>query len=1237
MKCLVRSVTMLLTPVCVCALVLGCIVLGGVALADGEEHGTVEGLVIDAEGKPVAGAQVHALGMRWKEPADPFADAVEIVTDEEGRFRAELIPRRYFVVVRKGLLTSGGAPRKLLDWSIEAGKALTDIRIPLSQGGLVTGTVVAKADGTPLADAGIILENGLVTRTDGEGSFEFVGIGLREHRIKAVHPGMADRHVDINTAGHEEFDVRIEMSPGYVVRGTVTDEQGDAVVGALVRDYYSGSIVHCKMHQCFTDEKGRYELGTYGFGRQLWSMGVEHKDFAKQSKGGLSPPEDRSVLTVDFVLDQGYAVEGYVRDTNAKPIEGAKVQYNMSVCFVHYKYTKTDDKGHFRLDKLATDREEYILAQCKDYAPAYQKVKPGQGDGVPHLEFTMQPGQVISGKITDRDGNPVEGVTVSPQMSIPGSCRGHYFAWNATTDKEGRFELHSMPKSGVSADIYKWGEYSVIRSCPLKLDGENAIVLDLPAVIMGKVIDEATGRPITKFNVKFGFPTGQRRPDEPSPSFSCHLSGRGQDCTSEEGLFTVEGLICRAPHAVIVSAEGYAPTRTDRVVAQPADHDQWPVAIKLGKGLTLTGTVTAAESGKPVADAEVVLLISPKGKHWYFSMSALTEPSRHGMTTKKVHSDAQGCFEVQGVPEDQVVRMVVRHKDYGMLIAGEIDPAKPVAAELSPGGSIEGSMKGYPGVALKDAAVWLQSRQHQGPDFDRKRGGDGTYSFKNLPAGDYSVILMHNHRNCRSMAVTLAPGQRVHIDFGKLPGARLSGQLTWHGKPVPGVSVKLHAGGKFRQSADAITDGEGRYQIAGIPRGEYLLRAENRKGPEFRPAEKPYAKTRELVTVANKDVEVNLRFHPGRITGKVVDAATGDRVAGEVSISAYPVDRDSTTPDMLVKCTLGESGERHFYATSGSWSSPRALGMLATRRLGNPGNRNEWLWGQPADDGSFELLGAAPGTYTLTVQGPDYSAPGFVTRIVVGPDGHSNPVDMRLDASGALWLRVEDAVTHKPIPKAFVSLCTPRGVFLAMKLRKPVPASEGATCPTGGCCGPGAKYTYQGLMSDDRGLVTMEGLQRGVYGIWVTAPGYCAQWVAPVLTRPAELVADKSSGHLPTTICMQPGCALVLKAARGLLAGIPSPYVVYRIHDATGHVVFPGGEAQRWGTMETGIAPLGSGKSRGYKVDALSPGRYTIAWEVRPGPEQGKRRRRIAGPALYRGNAEFSISSGKRTVVVLDK
>ncbi|NUN53837.1 MAG: carboxypeptidase regulatory-like domain-containing protein, partial [Planctomycetaceae bacterium] len=111
---------------------------------------SLEGVVIDAAGKPVAGAEVRARNQR--PPAEPPWNGGAATTGTDGRFRIEGLPP-----VAQNLTVEYG-PLEWKSWQVRlpSTRPLT-LRIPAG-GMTVLGTVVAEGTGLPVEGASVVLD-----------------------------------------------------------------------------------------------------------------------------------------------------------------------------------------------------------------------------------------------------------------------------------------------------------------------------------------------------------------------------------------------------------------------------------------------------------------------------------------------------------------------------------------------------------------------------------------------------------------------------------------------------------------------------------------------------------------------------------------------------------------------------------------------------------------------------------------------------------------------------------------------------------------------------------------------------------------------------------------------------------------------------------------------------------------------------------------------------------------------
>jgi hypothetical protein len=174
-------------------------------------------------------------------------------------------------------------------------------------------------------------------------------------------------------------------------------------------------------------------------------------------------------------------------------------------------------------------------------------------------------------------------------------------------------------------------------------------------------------------------------------------------------------------------------------------------------------------------------------------------------------------------------------------------------------------------------------------------GEDGAYSFKWLPAGDYTVtpVLENWAFDPPSRTYTgLSADQLEQHYFGTQVGFSVSGLVySSFGAPIQGVAMVLSGDADLTDTTNA----GGIYGFAGLPAGDYEV-TPTRKGYTFNPASKSYA------PLARDMTSQNFSGSPlggsARVVGGengYVDAARGEKatvlitpsVAGSVRLIIY--------------------------------------------------------------------------------------------------------------------------------------------------------------------------------------------------------------------------------------------------------------------------------------------------------------------------------------------------------------
>ena len=145
------------------------------------------------------------------------------------------------------------------------------------------------------------------------------------------------------------------------------------------------------------------------------------------------------------------------------------------------------------------------------------------------VEFRLGPGQTLRGRVVDRDGKPLDGVTVQAM-----NWKGHMsLDWKTKTDAEGRFTWDSAPSDPVLLTLTKPGYVMANQREFQAGKGETQVTMYPPLRVRGKVLDARSGQPIPRFTLvvgeydRFSNPDGQFRQVNWEPALDVEGTSNG--------------------------------------------------------------------------------------------------------------------------------------------------------------------------------------------------------------------------------------------------------------------------------------------------------------------------------------------------------------------------------------------------------------------------------------------------------------------------------------------------------------------------------------------------------------------------------------------------------------------------------------------------------------------------------------------------------------------------------------
>ena len=427
------------------------------------------------------------------------------------------------------------------------------------------------------------------------------------------------------------------------------------------------------------------------------------------------------------------------------------------------------------------------------------------------VDVPLEAGRTLTGSVRDDLGMVVPGAEIAletaggPFDGAPGT------RLTARSGSDGGFRIVGVPVDVSVAWEATAEGHEVSRG---RLGGETSlqVVLERAQRITGRVVD-VDGKPIEDAGVHV---TWARKDDRGVAH--AQRSQPGPIRTSATGVFAFHRLL-RWEGTLVVRSRGYLSTRKDLdALAYLGETRELDLGtLTLGRGRTLPGRVVDAERGTPVGGAEVTA-------EW-----AIAPRFRDGTGAT---SDAEGSFELSGLPEKGAVRLVGKASGYAL---GHVDPspeATSVELALRRGGRVEGVVCGTP-AELARTSVWFgtEARGHSSANV-LEVGSDGRFVVENAEPGRWTFTRAWSLRDAAGRVLggmggvgnaeastTVEDGATARVRLA-CDGILVTGTVVTNGAPVGERILNLSRAN--RDFGDGLVDAaSGRFAIRVPVPGSY--------------------------------------------------------------------------------------------------------------------------------------------------------------------------------------------------------------------------------------------------------------------------------------------------------------------------------------------------------------------------------------------------------------------------------
>jgi protocatechuate 3,4-dioxygenase beta subunit len=505
--------------------------------------------------------------------------------------------------------------------------------------------------------------------------------------------------------------------------------------------------------------------------------------------------------------------------------------------------------------------------------------------------------------------------------------------------------------------------------------------------------------------------------------------------TDAGGRFTISGVAAGSGYDLAASAPTLCVSHLTDLEVKAGEDLQ--VELRARAGVRVSGTVLSAvaeASGsaggtRPLAGAHVGAI--PRGlRDLHFAEEILL--ATHAIT------DADGHYELAHAPPGEIDVLAIADKH----IAGKAPPVRAVDGQavaataivlkqgpLVKGRVVDASGAPIPGVTVRwDLVDWeslhfdltiapLLAQAVKGFDYP-ETDADGRF-VAGAFAGDPPHRIDFFKTGYALKSQRWDPEQDgAEITVVLSSGGSIEGIVIDAEKAEPVTTFSISGGPRIDQDGGApgamnpftgaqwVEDPQGRFSVPAIEAGTHTLVFEARG---YQSKSMPKLEVKEGQPLKGVIVELE----PGAtVRGKVVDP-DGQPIAA-AQVFAQAKDGRGKQRGRRGRGPMAEFGGALDQAPKGALSLLAGVGLLAGESV------------QSKEDGSFEVLGLAPGTWTLSAQHRDFAFSSS-EPLTIADAGLTEGVELRLTKGGGLAGRVTDR-HERAIPGAIVVAASPAGL-----------------------------------------------------------------------------------------------------------------------------------------------------------------------------------------------------------------